>query len=298
MPALLNRAVLVTGASTGIGRACVLDLAGRGALVFAGVRDATVGSVLASQAPDRIVPLLLDVTDPAQVAAAATAVGAATGDNGLFALVNNAGIAVAGPLEVLPDAALREQFEVNTFGPLALTQACLPLLRRARGRIVNVTSVNGRIVTPFTGAYAASKFALEAMSDALRRELAPTGVTVIVVQPGSIRTPIWTRSRERARRLAEQLPPASHGLYASVLARIKQVEVPARALPPEAVAVVVSRALTSARPRTRYRVGWDARLGVLLAHILPGRALDWLLGGRHRRRHGSGAGVGRSIPRT
>ncbi|MDH3497816.1 MAG: SDR family NAD(P)-dependent oxidoreductase [Gemmatimonadota bacterium] len=293
MPALLNRTVLVTGASTGIGRACVMELARQGARVFAGVRDAEVGSVLASQAPDRITPLLLDVTDRAQIAAAVTAIGAATRDDGLFGLVNNAGIVVAGPLEVLPEAALREQFEVNTFGAFALTQACLPLLRRARGRIVNVTSVNGRIVSPFTGAYAASKFALEAMSDALRRELAPTGVAVIVVQPGSIRTPIWTRSRVRAQRLAEHLPPASRALYTSVLARIGEVAVPKRALPPESVAVVVAKALLAARARTRYRVGWDARLGVLLAHALPGRALDWLMGVRRRRRHGNGAGVGR-----
>lgn len=282
MPDLANRTVLVTGASTGIGRACALDLARRGARVFAGVRDPADGVALVRDTADRLIPVLLDVTDRVQVADAVAMVGAASGTDGLFGLVNNAGIVVAGPLEVLPDAALREQFAVNTFGALALTQACLPLLRRARGRIVNVTSVNGRIVTPFIGAYAASKFALEAMSDALRRELAPAGVAVIVVQPGSIRTPIWDRSRERARRLAGQITSPARAHYASVLARIGDIQVPARALPPEAVAAVIARALRSARPRTRYRVGWDARFGVLLAHLLPGRALDWLLSSRRR----------------
>ncbi len=279
-----RRAVVVSGASKGIGRACVAELARRGYHVFAGVRSSTDGAALRDEAGDHVTPLTLDVTREADVARAADTVRDAVAARGVWGLVNNAGIVVAGPLEFLPGDALRDQFEVNVFGTLALTRALLPLLRAARGRVVNVSSVNGRLASPFSGAYAGSKFALEGLSDALRLELAPAGVAVVVVQPGAIATAIWETSRQRAMNLLPRYPADAWTHYGSVLDRLQDIRVPPRAAPAERVARVVARALAARRPRTRYHVGWDARAGVLLARLLPGRALDWVFGTRRSRR--------------
>jgi len=273
--------VLVTGTSKGIGRACARDLHARGFRVFAGVRTDADAEALRAAADDRLVPLLLDVTRPADIAAAGDLLRSRVGPAGLWGLVNNAGIAVAGPIEYLPPQEVRRQFEVNVFGTLELTQTCLPLLRTARGRIVNVSSVNGQVVTPFNGAYCASKFALEAISDALRRELQPTGVRVVLVEPGSIRTAIRDTAKANARRLAGEYPDIVRRHYGGVLRRLEQVQTPAHALAPERVARIVARALEARRPRARYRVGWDARLGVMAAHLLPTSALDALLSRWH-----------------
>jgi len=280
-----RRTVLVTGAGKGIGRACALALDARGVRVFAGVRHPADGESLGAATDGRIVPLPLDVTDAAQVAAAGSLMADATGGAGLWGLVNNAGTVYAGPMEHLPVYALRDQLEVNVVGTVALTQACLPALRRARGRIVNVSSVNGRIVSPFSGAYAASKFALEAVSDAFRRELArgDAGVRVIVIQPGAVETPLWAVSRERALALAEHYPPAAHAQYPWLVRSFQRIRVPRQATPAARVAAVIGRALTARWPRSRYRVGWDARLGVLAAWLLPDGPLDALLNGRQRR---------------
>jgi NAD(P)-dependent dehydrogenase (short-subunit alcohol dehydrogenase family) len=270
-------AVLITGTSTGIGRACALELHARGFRVFAGVRTEADAEVLRAAANERLVPLLLDVTRPSDIHAAADFLRSRVGAAGLWGLVNNAGVVVAGPIEYVSPQALRRQFDVNVFGTLELTQTCLPLLRAARGRIVNVSSVNGRVVTPFAGAYGASKFALEALSDALRLELRRTGVRVVVVQPGAIRTPIWDTARTYARTLLEQYPPAAWSHYGRVLERLEKVRAPPRALPPERVARVIARALVTRHPRARYHVGWDARAGILVARVLPSRLLDALL---------------------
>jgi NAD(P)-dependent dehydrogenase (short-subunit alcohol dehydrogenase family) len=280
-----GRTVLVTGASKGIGRACALDLHRRGFRVYAGVRRSDDGEALRAASDGGIMPVPLDLTDTAQVAAAGRLMTEATGDSGLWGLVNNAGTVYAGPMEHLPLSALRDQLEVNLLGPVALTQGCLPALRRARGRIVNVSSVNGRIVSPFQGAYAASKFALEAVSDAFRRELARAGagVRVIVVQPGAVATPLWEVSRDRALALAETYPPEAHGHYPWLRAGFRKIRVPRQAAPPERVAAVIRRALTARWPRSRYRVGWDARVGVLAAWLLPDGPLDALLSSRLRR---------------
>jgi NAD(P)-dependent dehydrogenase (short-subunit alcohol dehydrogenase family) len=277
-------AVVLSGASKGIGRACALGLSRRGYHVFAGVRSPEDGAALRDAAGGHLSPLILDVTNESDVARAAGMVHEAVGERGLHGLVNNAGIVVAGPLEFLPEDALREQFGVNVFGALALTRALLPLLRTARGRIVNVSSVNGRLASPFSGAYAGSKFALEALSDALRMELAPAGVAVVVVQPGAIATPIWETSRLRALALLARYPPDAWTHYGGMLKRMQDIRTPHHAIAPERVARVVARALAARRPRTRYHVGWDARAGVLLVRLLPGRALDWVLGARRSRR--------------
>lgn len=277
------RVVLVSGATKGIGEATALALDRLGFRVFAGYRSDRDAERLRAAGSELLQPVRLDVTRPRDVAATASVVEAAVGNDGLWGLVNNAGIVVPAPLELLDIDDLRQQFDVNVHGVLRLTQALLPALRRARGRIVNVSSVNGRIVTPWAGAYAASKFALEALSDGLRAELSRWKIEVIVVQPGAIQTPIWDTSRERGLRLAESFPEGRRDLYRSILDRLGELHVPDRALPATRVADVIARALMVRRPRTRYRVGWDARLGVLIAHLFPGRLITRLVTGRRRR---------------
>jgi NAD(P)-dependent dehydrogenase (short-subunit alcohol dehydrogenase family) len=260
----MPRTALVTGASTGIGRATALELARRGWAVLAGLRrPAELGP--------GITPVELDVTSPAQVAALR--------GRPLDALVNNAGIAVTGPLEYLPLEELREQLEVNTVGQLAVIQACLPALRAARGRIVNVSSVSGRIAFPTYGPYAASKFALEALSDSLRRELRGSGVDVVVVQPGGVVTPIWERGLSRADALWQAMPAEAHARYGRLYATMRaQGEKLAReGEPAEALAAVLAEILDARRPRARYVFGRGARVETALARVLPDRVFDALV---------------------
>jgi NAD(P)-dependent dehydrogenase (short-subunit alcohol dehydrogenase family) len=258
---------LVTGASTGIGRACVTHLAGLGFEVLAGVRRP-------QDAPPGAEPLQLDVTSEADVAAAAERVGAR-----LDALVNNAGIAVSGPLEGVPVAEWRRQMEVNFLGQVAVTQALLPALINARGRVVNMSSIGGRNALPLFGPYSASKFALEAMTDSLRREVASLGVKVVSVQPGGIATPIWGKGLSDADRVLDAMPTDVRQRYDGLIAagRREAERMGREGLPPEAVAAVVGRALTARRPRTRYLVGRDAKVQAALGRLLPGRAFDALV---------------------
>lgn len=267
----MNGTVLVTGASRGIGEASALYLDSLGVRVFAGVRDLAAAESLRERASQRLVPVRLDVTDIDSIAAARDELRAAAGEAGLSGLVNNAGIAVAGPLELLPLEDLRRQFEVNVVGQLAVTQAFLPLLRRARGRIVFIGSIAGRSALPVTGAYSASKFALEAIADALRVELLPWGMSVSIIEPGVIATPIWETSIAAAEERLERIPPAALNLYAGIVdAARRRARGGVRGLPPQAVARVVAHALFSARPRPRYVVGQDARLRLLLERLPTG----------------------------
>jgi NAD(P)-dependent dehydrogenase (short-subunit alcohol dehydrogenase family) len=249
-----GRCVVVTGASSGIGEACALRLARTGWRVLAGVRTAADGERLREQGLE---PVTLDVTDAAAIAGAAERLG----DDVVHGLVNNAGIAVSMPLEFLPRDELRRQLEVNLIGQLAVTQAFLPYLRRAQGRIVNVGSIAGRSSLPFLGAYAASKHALEAVTDALRVELRPFGIEVAIVEPGTIATPIWTKGGENVQRLLAGLPADMLTLYGERMAALRNAAAAAaqRAEPAEEVAKVVEHALTAERPKTRYVVGRDAR---------------------------------------
>ncbi|MGH7460164.1 MAG: SDR family oxidoreductase [Longimicrobiales bacterium] len=276
--------VLITGASKGIGQACALRLAARGHVVFAGIRRPGDGAVLHDHCGSAIVPLILDVTNERQVEAAAAAIAERVGPEGLAGLVNNAGIALAGPLEFLPISELRRQFDVNVFGQIAVTQALLPLLRRARGRIVNIGSIAGRSSLPITGAYAASKHALEALSDALRVELMPWGIQVAIVEPGVIATPIWQTSIETAEHTLSQLPPSAREYYGRVMDGLKRRALGGalRGLPPERVAAAVEHALFARKPRTRYVVGRDARVRLLLQK-LPDRWRDRLIARRLER---------------
>ncbi len=258
---------LVTGASTGIGRATATHLTGLGFHVLAGVRRT-------QDAPPGTEPLKLDVTDEADVAAAAERVGPS-----LHALVNNAGIAISGPLEGVPVAEWRRQMEVNLLGQVAVTQAVLPALISARGRIVNMSSIGGRNALPMLGPYAASKFALEAMTDSLRREVSGLGVKVVSVEPGGIATPIWDKGLSDADRVIETMPAHVLQRYSGLIAAVRrESERLARdGLPPEAVAEVVGRALTARRPRTRYVIGRDAKVQAALGRLLPDRAFDALV---------------------
>lgn len=272
------KAVLVTGASTGIGRATALALDAHGFRVLAGVRRERDGEALREVAP-RLEPLLLDVADAASRASAAAALEAALGDAGLAGLVNNAGIAVAGPLEFLDLDRLRAQLEVNVIGLVGVTQICMPSLRRAGGRIVHIGSSSGYVAAPLMGAYSASKYAVEAISDSQRRELADSGVGVSLVEPGAIATPIWEKGLAQGDELMKQMPARAHELYGPAIERLRQYarEGNARAIPAERVADAVVHALTAARPRTRYRVGRDAQLQWWLSRILPDRAADALI---------------------
>ncbi|MGH7380937.1 MAG: SDR family oxidoreductase [Candidatus Methylomirabilales bacterium] len=262
----MKAGVVVTGASTGIGAAVARRLAEAGYLVFGTVRrQEDAGGV----ERDGGVALPMDVTDARSIAAARQEVERRLGDQPLLGLVNNAGIAAAGPLEHLPLDELRRVLEVNVVGLVAVTQAFLPALRRSRGRVVNISSVAGRIALPFGGPYSASKFALEAISDSLRRELIPSGVKVVVIQPGSIRTPIWDKAAGFDLERYRGTP------YASVLPRVldQVLERGRRGLPADAVASAVLAALSSPSPPTRILVvrrPWMVRL----MRWMPDRRID------------------------
>jgi NAD(P)-dependent dehydrogenase (short-subunit alcohol dehydrogenase family) len=276
---LIDRAVVITGASSGIGEACALEMDRRGWRVFAGVRSEEAGERLRREASGRLVPVLMDVTDPEGLAEAAQSVAAVLGGSGLSGLVNNAGIVVPGPLELIPLEQLRAQLEVNVIGQVAATQAFLPLLRVGQGRIVNMGSVSGRLAVPFLGPYAASKFALEALSDALRLELRRWGISVSIVEPASIKTPIWEKTEREADQRSQPLQAKLDELYGDDLAAFRsQAQREARhALPVETVVRAVVHALTARRPKTRYPVGSQTRWAIFAKKLLSDRTLDWIV---------------------
>lgn len=265
-----TRTVLVTGASRGIGRAIAVRLARSGWRVYGGVRTELAGKKLATES-DRITPVELDVTVPEHVAALDRDL-----PERLDALVNNAGIAVAGPVETLSRDDMHRQFDVNLIGPLALTRAMLPRLRTTRGRVVFVSSINGRVSFPFTGMYNASKYAVEAVADCLRVELHPFGVQVGLVEPGVVDTDPWHEMDEAIDALEAGLDPEQRSLYAGQIAGERQLVAKIRknAKPPERVAAAVERELTRRRMRPRVVVGSDAWVILAMRALLPARGLD------------------------
>lgn len=269
------RCVLVTGASTGIGEATAKLLAARGFHVFAGVRKAEDGERLQSGSRDWITPAVFDVTDAAAMRAARESIDAACGSHGLAGLVNNAGVAYGGPIECTPVSVARRLFDVNVFGALAATQEFLPLVRRGRGRIVNMSSISGRVALPFAGQYAASKFALRAMSDSLRMELRPWGIDVIMIEPGQIATPIWKKGLADCEQVQAEWSPEARELYGPTMAALLKRIGGVRGLPPGRVARAVLAALTARRPKAVYVVGRDSRVLRWLGR-LPPRWRDWL----------------------
>lgn len=270
--------VLISGASTGIGEACAIYLAELGWRVFAGVRKPADAKRLGKLSKN-ITAVILDVAKPKQIAAAIKKVSRAVGKKGLQGLVNNAGIAVSGPMEFLPVDELRHQLEVNVLGQVALTQASLPLLRQGRGRVINMSSIGGRVTSPFLAPYSMSKFALEAFSDGLRRELIPWKLHVSVVEPGAINTPIWKKSLGAADKVRAGLPRRAEALYGPAMerARKRAMQAGEGGLPPEDIAHLVENILTTARPRPRYPIGRGVRLVIWLAHRLPDEWMDWII---------------------
>jgi NAD(P)-dependent dehydrogenase (short-subunit alcohol dehydrogenase family) len=267
---------LVTGASTGIGEACVLHFARMGHRVYAGVRSQADGDRL-RESTGGLVTVLLDVTDQAQIDAVAKQIEEDTG--ALHGLVNNAGIARGGPLEYLPLDEWREQFEVNVIGQIAVTKAMLPLIRAARGRIVFIGSISGKVSTPLMGPYGASKFAIEAIGESLRSELHPWGIEVSVVEPGAIKTAIWDKGRATADRLERELSDDARTRYGAHIDAIRKgIEMQdSQGIGPDKVARAVEHALLSKRPRTRYVVGVDARMQSAMVRLLPDRPREAII---------------------
>ncbi len=270
--------VVVTGTSTGIGAATARHLAENGFHVFAGVRNAADGEAVKAQAPDAVTPLILDVTDESAISAAAETVAGIVGDRGLAGLVNNAGIAKPAPIELQPIADFREQLEVNLFGPVAMVQAFLPLIRRGGGRIVNVGSVGGMLVLPLNGAYSASKFGIRAITDALRLELRQWKIHVSLIEVAPVETAIFGKTYAELDALEQKLGKTGYGLYEKQIAAVRKSteKAAASADPPLVIAKAVAHALTSDKPKTKYLAGHGGR-EIAVAAALPDGARDLAL---------------------
>lgn len=281
-----NDAIFVTGASTGIGRCTALHLVREGYTVFAAVRDESARHSLLEASDGRLKTCFLDITDHDGVLAAAEMIAEALeGKSSLYALVNNAGITVPGSVEFVPLQTMRKAFEVNLIGQLAVTQAFLPLIRKGRGRIIQVSSALGMLAMPLAGPYAASKFAIEGLTDALRRELRPWGIHVVLIEPGSIQSAIWGKIDAQIAAMESELPPAARDLYGPLAAGVRYIwdRAEKTAIPPVAVARAVSHALASRQPRIRYAVGWDSRFLRAVSTWVPARVVDLALGSYLRR---------------
>lgn len=271
-------AVLVTGTSSGIGRATALLLDAEGYRVFAGVRKEADGRELSQACSDRLTPVTIDVTDAGHIESAREQLAEAVGGEGLVGLVNNAGVGGGGPIEFMPLEELRRTIEINLIGQVAVTQACIPLLRRAKGTIVFIASIGGRVASPFMSPYNTSKFAIEALGESLRHELRPWEIDVTVVEPGSIDTEIWSKGNEQIRERLDEMPEDARRLYGRQITRFGEVlnETASRGIPAEKVAEVVHKAIASDNPKHRYLVGTDAKIGARLKGTLPDRTFSKL----------------------
>ncbi|MCZ7584603.1 MAG: SDR family oxidoreductase [Deltaproteobacteria bacterium] len=272
-------AVVVTGASTGIGEACAVRLERAGYLVFVGVRKEKDAEAVRAKGSERLRPLMLDITDGESIRRATEEVAGAVGDAGLAGLINNAGVGVGGPLEFVPLDQLRWQLEVNVIGQIAVTQAFLELIRKAKGRVIFVGSASGRMSTAFAGPYSASKFALESLTDALRGELRPWGIEVCMIEPGRIATPIWDKTQTMADDAIESLPARGKELYGEIVQRVTKfaVGMGKKGIEADHVARAAEHAMTAPRPRTRYAVGADAKAQIWFLNKLPDRWRDGLI---------------------
>jgi NAD(P)-dependent dehydrogenase (short-subunit alcohol dehydrogenase family) len=267
--------VLISGSSTGIGRACALRLDRAGFRVFAGVRNRGDAESLDAEGSDRLEPVILDVTDEGTIDATRERIEQVTGGR-IAGLVNNAGIARGGPVEALSIDDLRRQLEVNLIGQVALTQAMLPMIRAEHGRVVFISSIGGKVALPYLSPYAASKHAIEAVGDSLRREMMPFGVEVSLVEPGAVATPIWAKGSDQASELRERATPEQVDLYGTVMDRFEKLFVEAghSGVPADRVANAVEHALTANKPKTRYLIGREAKIRAAIARYLPDRFLD------------------------
>lgn len=280
-PGIHSQSALITGTSSGIGQATTRMLDREGWCVFAAVRRTSDADQLRAACSERVVPVLMDVTQQDQIDQAVKEVSDALGGAPLKAIINNAGIGFGGPMEFCDVDETRGGFEVNVFGPMAVTRAFLPLVRRGQGgRVVNISSAAGLASTPLVGQYAASKFALEAMSDALRIELRKSGIHVAVVEPGFIDTPMQDKGRDQVGDMRAALPPEGRELYDHAIDKFaaQLASFGKNATAPEKVASAILDALTSSRPRTRATVGMDAKLVGGVMRRLPTRLRDVILG--------------------
>jgi NAD(P)-dependent dehydrogenase (short-subunit alcohol dehydrogenase family) len=271
-----NELIVVTGASTGIGAATVNELARSGFHVLAGVRREADADALRGLGIEGIEPCILDITVASDITAIADRVARDPQRRPLRALVNNAGIAINAPVETLPISQWRQQFEVNLFGHIAITQALLPALLNSSGTVINISSVGGKVALPTYGAYAGSKFALEAVSDALRREVGAAGVKVVVIEPGAVKTEIAERGIATSEGLKANMTVAQLTRYSEV---IDAVMAQARSfnetgVSAEAAAVVIAKAATASRPRTRYTIGRDSAILLQVSRFVSDRLLD------------------------
>ncbi|MUL81322.1 MULTISPECIES: SDR family NAD(P)-dependent oxidoreductase [unclassified Mycolicibacterium] len=277
-----SKAVVVTGASSGLGKAAAIYLTGLGYRVFAGVRTESSATELHGVPPAKgeLIPVRLDVTDAASIAQAGELIEDRCRGTGLWALVNNAGIAISSPLECVPLDLMRTQLETNVVGAVAVSQRLLPLLRTSRGRIVNVSSGLGNVAPPYLGAYAAAQFAKEGLSDALRRELRPLGVSVSVIQPGAIPTSIWRKMRQSADEILASAPAevvtAYRGRFIESLTTSEGLVRKSKTTADD-YADAVATALAARHPKTRYRVGLDSRGSALARRVVPDRMMDALI---------------------
>jgi len=267
---------IVTGASTGIGAATARELARRGFHVLAGVRRDRDADAIRGPG---IEPLIIDITNPEHIRALATRVQEDPQGRAVRALVNNAGIGVNVPVEAYAISEWRRLFEVNLFGHVAVTQALLPALIDSLGRVVNISSVGGKVAMATYGPYAATKFALEAVSDSLRRELAPLGVRVVVIEPGAVVTEMLGRASATAHEQASAMTPEQRERYGGLVHAVAAQAASAAksGLPADAAAKVIAKAVTARKPRTRYTVGRDAAVITRLVRILPDRTLDQVI---------------------
>lgn len=273
---MTKRTIFITGASSGIGLASALRLSSDGFQVIAGVLP---GEDITPLSEHNISTLPIDITNPQMVTKATETIHSAVGDAGLYGLFNNAGIVISGPLEAIPIEALHQQLDVNLIGHVRVTQHLLPMIRQARGRIVNTASILGRVAVPFSGPYSISKFALEAFTDTLRMELRQFGIHVCVIEPGTIATPLWPKAIQHTEAITSEMPFHLQQLYrddidtfTSTIERQQR-----RGISPDAVAQKVAHAFTAARPKTRYVIGSDAQFISALRQIFPDRLLDWTL---------------------
>lgn len=272
----MEKTVLITGASSGIGHASAIHLVRNGFTVFAGVRKERDAERLVQEGGERLVAVTIDVTDEASIRAAAERVGRRLAGRGLGGLVNNAGIAQPAPIEYVAADVLRRQFDVNVHGQIAVTQAFLPLVREARGRIVNMGSVGSHITMPFGGVLCATKSAFASLNDALRLELHPFGIHVVMIEPGAIHTPAVDKTFGDIEAIIRALPAEGAARYAAMFREMVR-RANAReqnGSPPEVVAETVLHVLTTDHPRARYPVGKHSRVLVTMPRVLPDGILD------------------------
>jgi NAD(P)-dependent dehydrogenase (short-subunit alcohol dehydrogenase family) len=270
-----NKSILITGSSTGIGRASALRLDKEGFQVFAGVRKSSDGDALKKASSGRLIPIILDVTESESITKALETVSKKTNGE-LYGLMNNAGVSNGAPVEVTPISALRDVLEVNVIGLFAVTQAFLPLLRKSRGRIVNTGSLWGLTALPGVSVYSSSKYAVEAISESLRVELRPFGISVSVLEPGVIATEIWKKGMAKVEDLALNANPDIYKLYDPLGMSYKNMIKTQKYLSPEAVADRAYHAFTAKKPKYHYVIGNDAKFLTAIEH-LPGRIRDWIL---------------------